>query len=364
MDIWELFISIISMGLLLSSILIFIQSRKSKSIIKIHFSLFILLFSLIHFILFLIGDPYSIIPAAIENVSSLMFSVVIISIPPAIYNYVILNIDKKNIIDLKIFRISYVLTSINIISFIYFTAKPMADDFLFEVIENVMNYSNFISFIFIFPGITVFYLLKIIMVIKKSNAFKKESILEFITHFQYISIGYFVFISLYLSSNYIDNALFLFSYRIFTILYISILFIIIKIYLTEKSYFSEEIIEGLNSQKSYGDISDKINKLIFDEKPYLDPKITIYQLAKMLDTNEKYLSNYLNETHHLNFYNYINQFRIEYAKELLVDPIHENYTIETIANLSGFHSKSSFNAAFKKETGETPSTFKKKIKTE
>ena len=186
------------------------------------------------------------------------------------------------------------------------------------------------------------------MVIKKSNAFKKESILEFITHFQYISIGYFVFISLYLSSNYIDNALFLFSYRIFTILYISILFIIIKIYLTEKSYFSEEIIEGLNSQKSYGDISDKINKLIFDEKPYLDPKITIYQLAKMLDTNEKYLSNYLNETHHLNFYNYINQFRIEYAKELLVDPIHENYTIETIANLSGFHSKSSFNAAFKK----------------
>ena len=365
MDIWTLFISIISVGLFLSSILIFIQSRRSKSIIKIQFSVFILLFSLIHIILFLIADPYTIIPAEIENISSLMFSVVIISIPPAIYNYVILNIDKKNIIDLKIYRISYILTSINIISFIYFSAKPSADDFLYEVIENVMNYSNFISFIFIFPGITVYYFYKIIMAIKKSNPFKKQSILELIQHYQFISIGYFVFISLYLSSKYIYSTLILITYRFITILYISILFILISKYLREKSKSSEEMIEENHyTQKNYHEISDKINKLILEEKPYLDSKITIYQLAKMIDSNEKYLSNYLNEIHHLNFYNYINQFRIEHAKELLVDPIHDNYTIETIANLSGFHSKSSFNTAFKKETGETPSSFKKKIKTE
>jgi len=360
MDIWTLFISIISVGLFLSSVFIFVQNRRSKSIIKIQFSVFILLFSLIHFILFLIGDPYSIIPAAIENISSLMFSVVIISIPPAIYNYVILNIDKKNIIDLKIFRISYVLTSINIISFIYFSAKPTADDFLYEVIENVMNYSNFISFIFIFPGITVYYFYKIIMAIKKSNPYKKQSILELIQHYQFISIGYFVFICFYLSSKYIDSTILLITYRVITILYISILFILISKYVRKKSRFSKEIIEeSHNTQKNYQEISDKIYKLILEEKPYLDPKITIYQLAKMIDTNEKYLSNYLNEIHHLNFYNYINQFRIEHAKELLVDPIHDHYTIETIANLSGFHSKSSFNSAFKKETGLTPSEYKK-----
>ena len=129
------------------------------------------------------------------------------------------------------------------------------------------------------------------MAIKKLNPFKKQSILELIQHYQFISVGYFVFICLYLSSKYIDSTILLITYRVITILYISILFILISKYVRKKSRFSEEMIEESHTtQKNYQEISDKIYKLILEEKPYLDPKITIYQLAKMVDTNEKYLS--------------------------------------------------------------------------
>ena len=95
------------------------------------------------------------------------------------------------------------------------------------------------------------------------------------------------------------------------------------------------------------------------EKPFLDAKLTLNQLAKQIGSNEKYLSLFLNSKYEMNFSSYINSYRIEEAKLLLLQKETANFTIETIANMAGFHSKSSFNTCFKKAVGKTPSEFKR-----
>ena len=62
-----------------------------------------------------------------------------------------------------------------------------------------------------------------------------------------------------------------------------------------------------------------------------------------------------------NFFDFINGYRIKEAKRLLVDPKGELLTILAIAEEVGFNSKSSFNTAFKKITGMTPTEYKKSV---
>ena len=60
-----------------------------------------------------------------------------------------------------------------------------------------------------------------------------------------------------------------------------------------------------------------------------------------------------------NFYGLINKHRIIEAKSLLKKPENRAYNIDTIMEMVGFQSKSSFNGCFKKMTGKTPSEFRK-----
>ena len=63
----------------------------------------------------------------------------------------------------------------------------------------------------------------------------------------------------------------------------------------------------------------------------------------------------------IQFSSFINKYRIEDAKKLIVDTKHSHLTFEAIANAVGFNSKASFNAAFKKFTETTPSLYKKQF---
>ncbi len=105
----------------------------------------------------------------------------------------------------------------------------------------------------------------------------------------------------------------------------------------------------------------ELNSLMENNKPYLDKDLTIEKLANNLDVNSKYLSQVINEEFDQNFSNYINDFRIKEARILLISEEYANYSIEGIADLVGFNSKPSFNTAFKKFTGITPSVFKESM---
>lgn len=94
------------------------------------------------------------------------------------------------------------------------------------------------------------------------------------------------------------------------------------------------------------------------EKPYLNPELTLTQLASEIDISAHHLSQIINEQFKLKFFEYINQFRVEEVKSRINNPKFENYSFLGIALDSGFNSKSSFNRIFKKLTNQTPSQFK------
>jgi AraC-like DNA-binding protein len=103
---------------------------------------------------------------------------------------------------------------------------------------------------------------------------------------------------------------------------------------------------------------EKLTEFMKNEKPYLENNITLPDLSKRLKLSTHHLSQIINEKLDLNFYEYINSFRIESAKKLLKDPDSQNFTIVAIAYESGFNSISSFNSVFKKYTGQTPSQYR------
>ncbi len=106
-------------------------------------------------------------------------------------------------------------------------------------------------------------------------------------------------------------------------------------------------------------LKKQVLQLFDDKNPYLRHDYRITDLAVDLNTNKGYLSQMINEEFSLNFYNFINQYRIEEAKDLLLN--NNYYSIQGIAENSGFKSISSFNTAFKKTTGMSPSVFRKNL---
>lgn len=96
-------------------------------------------------------------------------------------------------------------------------------------------------------------------------------------------------------------------------------------------------------------------------KPYLDPELTLKQLSDAVNINSHYLSQLINETFNNNFFNFINQYRVEEFKAKLNDSQYTNFSILGIALECGFNSKASFNRIFKNTTGLTPSEYKKQI---
>jgi AraC-like DNA-binding protein len=96
-------------------------------------------------------------------------------------------------------------------------------------------------------------------------------------------------------------------------------------------------------------------------RPWLEPDLTLDQLAAQLKLRPKLLSQAINEGLGQNFFEFINTYRIEEAKRLLTDPADKRITVLEVLYQVGFNSKSSFNTVFKKQTGLTPSEFKRKM---
>lgn len=136
---------------------------------------------------------------------------------------------------------------------------------------------------------------------------------------------------------------------------------IIEVMLNPKHFFVQTFHIGSNGYSIEKMEIDKstLLKTMENEEPYLDPSLNLDKLAIQTEMNPKYLSLLLNSTLNKNFYEFVNEYRIEKVKELLVSPNLKHLTIAAIANEAGFNSKSSFNSIFKKYTNLTPKEFLK-----
>ncbi len=118
---------------------------------------------------------------------------------------------------------------------------------------------------------------------------------------------------------------------------------------------SSELVNNEDAKK----IIASLQHHLVTDKPYLDRKLGVNELAKALGITKQKLTYVVNVVMETNFYGIINRYRILEAKEMLKNSHTQNYKIDVISQKVGFQSKSSFNACFKKFTGHTPSEFRK-----
>ena len=133
-----------------------------------------------------------------------------------------------------------------------------------------------------------------------------------------------------------------------------------------KSNIKKNIKEEVSIEIDESIIQNTLIKLDKFEKGqgFLNKKVTLQFLAKKVGTNTKYLSKIINTYKQKNFSNYLNDLRINYVIERLhSDEQFRKYTIEAIADESGFKNNRSFFGVFHKKTGISPSYFIEQLKT-
>lgn len=149
--------------------------------------------------------------------------------------------------------------------------------------------------------------------------------------------------------------------------------------------FTDPLIEPLKSDSRYGAIHKKLfqddfsietvkKKRLLDkdtmniyaerllnhikqEEPYLNPNLSLSELAKQIEIHANQLSWLINKKFEKNFKEFINEYRVATFKELSADPKNNHITLIGLAFESGFNSKTVFNTFFKKSTGMTPNQY-------
>lgn len=130
----------------------------------------------------------------------------------------------------------------------------------------------------------------------------------------------------------------------------------------ENSKKEKEISLKTDSNNSSDELK---SKLIFEmsmNKLYKDPNLNIAKLSETLNVKTHVLSKLINEEFNSNFRDYINKYRVNEFIELAISEKYKNYTFIALGYEVGFNSKSTFNLAFKKNTGLSPGEFLKKNK--
>ena len=104
----------------------------------------------------------------------------------------------------------------------------------------------------------------------------------------------------------------------------------------------------------------QLEEYLRNSRAYLDPNLTIADLAGALHCSKRTLSRVINGHCDQHFNGYINQFRVETARELLLDARYDHYSMDGIASEAGFNSKATFYYAFKKVSTVSPAAFRRR----
>ena len=114
------------------------------------------------------------------------------------------------------------------------------------------------------------------------------------------------------------------------------------------------------SSRRVDEYKDRLSQIMQCEQAYLQPDLTLPKLAAMAGCSVNHLSQVINSGLGISFFDYLNQHRIEYAKELLSEHDPHRRAILNIAFAAGFNSNSAFYAAFRKSSGLTPAQYRQR----
>jgi AraC-like DNA-binding protein len=150
-------------------------------------------------------------------------------------------------------------------------------------------------------------------------------------------------------------------FYILTAVFFSILIYIFSYLLLKRHVFSlEKYASGIDHSTSR-ELLQRLKSLFEKEQIYLDSDVSLSIVAQGLSVTARDVSQVINENEQKNFSEFVNHYRIEKARTLLSNPIHQHEKIASIAYDCGFGNVTSFNVAFKSVTGMTPSQYRDKF---
>ncbi len=368
-----LFIFVFSISIVLIFILLFMKKNKKANI---NLALFILIIASTHFTHYLHIMDYKTIAFYLT-----FFSVPGISVAGVfIYFYAIFITgltDRFKPVHLLHFIVFFIILIIFLISTLHYNFKIAASGklqtyFVFLLGVGLINSSCYI-----------FYTLLII--IKKYNR-KIENYysdieqisfnwLFLLTTLLLVSLIYWC-IGFWLSAFKIINIIEPLAFIINILLFIIIFFITIYYIINQPEIFKQNLVMNVeidNPQivsetnkyskqnidiNKHNEYLDKLKLFMINNKPYLNEDLTIRDLSLETDIPIHHLSMVINNLLNKNFYTFINEYRVQEAINILSDPANKDANILSIAFRSGFNSKTTFNSAFRKIIGMTPTTYR------
>ena len=113
-------------------------------------------------------------------------------------------------------------------------------------------------------------------------------------------------------------------------------------------------------EEEMNDIYRRIKHCFSDDHIYLNPNLKVHHLAKKIGVTTHNISQTINSKAQKPFYDFVNAYRVNHLKQLLMDPDNLQFTVLGLGMDSGFSSKTSLNRIFKEHTGMSPGDFRKR----
>ncbi|MBI9055199.1 MAG: helix-turn-helix transcriptional regulator [Bacteroidales bacterium] len=351
---------------LIFTFLLLVKLNKDKSKQNLWLALFILFFSLVLVKGWYIGSGLYL------KFSDLIFFPVYFSlgIGPVFYLYIKCLIKK----DYKFKQVELLHFVLPLLQFIYHTInflKPIPERLSYFQNEYLFTYLPIEDVLGIL-GLSIYYVLSF-RIIKKyqlanqsiKSVTSKKNLYKWINHFIIFSYSMLVFWALtssvdFFIYDYTKN--YSFYYPVYLWMVFILYWIIYRGFIqTNKirpdALLPTEVVSYSLPEKDSKIFIQKLKKCMEEDKLFLKSKLTLNELAEKVDINSKYLSQLINKKYDKSFTEFVNEYRIGYAKEELLSIKNTHLTISAISEKCGFNSKSTFNEVFKKLTNLTPSQF-------
>lgn len=268
--------------------------------------------------------------------------------------------------------IPFIIITISLFPF-YFSSAASKVDILLHYF-NTGNFKNIYMTtwkVFLqFPHILIYIVLSLLVLNKKIRSLHEndQSLGKKLIRIKYLIIG---FVSCYflwmLSFTGVFNGVVdmrMYDYIsisgmivfIYTIGYLSFTIpdVHVSIHKVVKNKYSNSTLTKEQSAQNF----KRLKELMEIDKLYLKQDLSLIDLSKLIEISPNLISQIINEELGHNFFEFVNQYRVDEAKRLLANGESKRYTIASIAYDSGFNNKTSFNNYFKKITGSTPSEYR------
>jgi AraC-like DNA-binding protein len=133
--------------------------------------------------------------------------------------------------------------------------------------------------------------------------------------------------------------------------------------INQKITFTDKNINelGLKEEVFETELNNRLLEYMENAKPYLNPDFSLQALSDDLNVSRHQLSSTINARQKMNFYEFVNSYRIQEVKELMNDPANRNQNNYELAFEAGFNSKATFYRIFKQLTHQTPSAYRSSL---